>query len=115
MMEGSSNFLQQVHTGNLKAYAAALAVELAERRIKIDPETDRRLVHLVSIALLPLREGPARVQLPRPQSLRGSRDRPLVIPGFAMKLGMFLVRLVPMPILRVLWRLSLRRGRAGEK
>ena len=27
-------------------------------------------------------------------------ERPLVIPGFAMKLGMFLVRLTPMPILR---------------
>lgn len=29
---------------SLKAYAANLAVELAERNIKIDPETDRRLV-----------------------------------------------------------------------
>ncbi len=27
-------------------------------------------------------------------------DRPLVIPGFWMKLGMFLVRLTPMAILR---------------
>src|SRR5258705_6564896 len=27
-------------------------------------------------------------------------ERPVVIPGFAMKLGMFLVRLTPMPILR---------------
>src|SRR6266568_2084922 len=27
-------------------------------------------------------------------------ERPLVIPGFAMKLGMFLVRLTPMPLLR---------------
>jgi short-subunit dehydrogenase len=33
-------------------------------------------------------------------------DRPLVIPGFAMKLGMFLARLTPMPILRWLSRLS---------
>jgi short-subunit dehydrogenase len=40
-------------------------------------------------------------------------DRPLVIPGFAMKLGMFLVRLMPMPILRLLSRLSPRRGRTG--
>jgi uncharacterized protein len=39
-------------------------------------------------------------------------DRPLVIPGFAMKLGTFLVRLMPMPILRFLSRLSPRRGRA---
>jgi uncharacterized protein len=37
-------------------------------------------------------------------------DRPLVIPGFPMKLGMFLVRLTPMPILRFLSRLSPRRG-----
>jgi uncharacterized protein len=36
--------------------------------------------------------------------------RPIVIPGFAMKLGMFLVRLTPMPILRLLSRLSPRRG-----
>jgi short-subunit dehydrogenase len=32
------------------------------------------------------------------------RDRPIVIPGFLMKLGMTLVRLTPMPILRVVLR-----------
>jgi uncharacterized protein len=32
-------------------------------------------------------------------------NRPLVIPGFPMKLGMFLVRMIPMPILRLLSRL----------
>jgi uncharacterized protein len=32
-------------------------------------------------------------------------NRPLVIPGFAMKLGMFLVRLTPLSILRLAWRL----------
>jgi uncharacterized protein len=37
-------------------------------------------------------------------------DRPLVIPGFPMKLGMFLARITPMPILRLLSRLSPRRG-----
>jgi short-subunit dehydrogenase len=37
-------------------------------------------------------------------------DRPLVIPGFPMKLGMFLVRITPMPVLRLLSRLSPRRG-----
>ena len=37
-------------------------------------------------------------------------DRPLVIPGFPMKLGMFLVRTTPMPILRLLSRLSPRRS-----
>jgi short-subunit dehydrogenase len=31
-------------------------------------------------------------------------DRPLVIPGFAMKLGMFLVRITPISILRLAWR-----------
>jgi uncharacterized protein len=33
-------------------------------------------------------------------------DRPLVIPGFAMKLGMFLVRVTPMSILRLARRLK---------
>jgi uncharacterized protein len=33
-------------------------------------------------------------------------DRPLVIPGLAMKLVMFLARIMPMPILRFLSRLS---------
>jgi Short-chain dehydrogenases of various substrate specificities len=37
-------------------------------------------------------------------------DRPLVIPGLAMKLGMFLVRLTPMPILRFLSRFSAKSG-----
>src|SRR5256885_1351775 len=36
-------------------------------------------------------------------------DRPLVIPGAMMKLGMFLVRLTPMSILRLAWRLSANR------
>ena len=33
-------------------------------------------------------------------------DRPLVIPGFMMKLGMFLVRITPMSILRLSWRFA---------
>jgi hypothetical protein len=37
-------------------------------------------------------------------------DRPLVIPGLAMKLGMFLVRITPMSILRLAWRLGAKRG-----
>jgi short-subunit dehydrogenase len=37
-------------------------------------------------------------------------DRPLVIPGFIMKLGMFLVRITPMSILRMAWRLGAKRG-----
>ena len=36
-------------------------------------------------------------------------DRPLVVPGIAMKLGMFLVRITPMPILRLLSQLAPRR------
>ncbi|MBV8205516.1 MAG: ATP synthase F0 subunit B [Acidobacteria bacterium] len=35
---------QRAAERNLKAYAASLAVELAERRIRVDAETDRRLV-----------------------------------------------------------------------
>jgi uncharacterized protein len=37
-------------------------------------------------------------------------DRPLVVPGLAMKLGMFLVRITPMSILRLAWRLGAKRG-----
>jgi short-subunit dehydrogenase len=37
-------------------------------------------------------------------------DRPIVIPGFAMKVAMFLSRLVPMPLLRLLFRLVPTRG-----
>jgi short-subunit dehydrogenase len=37
-------------------------------------------------------------------------NRPLVIPGFPMKLGMFLVRIIPLAILRLLSRFSPRRG-----
>jgi hypothetical protein len=37
-------------------------------------------------------------------------DRPLVIPGFPIKVAMFLVRIMPMPILRILLPLFLGRG-----
>jgi short-subunit dehydrogenase len=37
-------------------------------------------------------------------------DRPLVIPGFVMKIAMFLVRITPMSILRLAWRLGAKRG-----
>jgi uncharacterized protein len=37
-------------------------------------------------------------------------DRPVVIPGFAMKLGMLLVRITPMSILRMAWRLGAKRS-----
>ena len=36
-------------------------------------------------------------------------NKPLVIPGFFMKLGMFLVRITPMSIFRLAWRLGARR------
>jgi uncharacterized protein len=38
-------------------------------------------------------------------------DQPLVIPGLAMKLGMFLVRMTPMPILRWAARFSASRSK----
>ena len=37
-------------------------------------------------------------------------NRPLVIPGFIMKIGMFLVRITPMSILRLAWRYGAKRG-----
>ncbi len=37
-------------------------------------------------------------------------DRPLVIPGFTMKFAMFATRITPMPVLRLLLRLSPRTG-----
>jgi len=33
-------------------------------------------------------------------------DRALIIPGLAMKVGMFLARLTPMPVLRLAWRFA---------
>jgi len=36
-------------------------------------------------------------------------NKPLIIPGFPMKLGMFLVRIIPMPLLRLLLRAARRR------
>ena len=36
-------------------------------------------------------------------------DKPLVIPGALMKLGMFLVRITPMPIMRLAWRFGAKR------
>ena len=59
--------------------------------------------------------GPEFVFVPAEQVVRDAlaaleADRPLVIPGFPMKLGMFLVRITPMPILRFLSRFSPRRG-----
>jgi len=59
--------------------------------------------------------GPEFVFVPVEQVVRDAlaaleADRPLVVPGFPMKLGMFLVRITPMPVLRFLSRLSPRRG-----
>ena len=36
-------------------------------------------------------------------------DKPLVIPGLVMKLGMFLVRIMPLSILRLAWRFGAKR------
>ena len=59
--------------------------------------------------------GPGFVFVPVEQVVRDAlaaleANRPLIIPGFPMKLGMFLVRITPMPILRLLARLSPRPG-----
>ena len=37
-------------------------------------------------------------------------NKPLIIPGFPMKVGMFLVRIIPRPILRLLSRFSTQQG-----
>src|SRR5213080_1359966 len=57
--------------------------------------------------------GPGFVHVPVERVVRDAlaaleADRPLVIPGFAMKLGMFLVRLTPMSVLR--WASQFRRN-----
>jgi short-subunit dehydrogenase len=61
------------------------------------------------------RLGPKFVVVPVEQVVRDAlaaleANRPLVIPGFPMKLGMFLVRIIPLAILRLLSRFSPRRG-----
>lgn len=70
----------------------------AARRPGGQPETGPELVY-VSV------EKTARDALVAMES-----DKPLVIPGFFMKLGMFLVRITPMSILRLAWRFGARRG-----
>jgi short-subunit dehydrogenase len=59
--------------------------------------------------------GPEFVFVPVEQVVRKAlhaleTDRPVVIPGLPIKLGMFLVRITPMPILRLLSRMLPRRG-----
>jgi len=59
--------------------------------------------------------GPEFLQVPVEQVVRDALaamelDRPLVIPGFAMKLAMLVTRLMPMPFLRLLLRFSANRG-----
>jgi uncharacterized protein len=61
------------------------------------PETGPEFVHL----------GLQRVVNEALQALEAGR--PLVVPGFAMKLGMLLVRMTPMPILRLAARFSAKR------
>jgi hypothetical protein len=55
--------------------------------------------------------GPEFIQVTVEQVVRDAlaaleADRPIVIPGFPMKLGMFLVRITPMPVLRLLARFA---------
>jgi short-subunit dehydrogenase len=59
--------------------------------------------------------GPEFVFVPVEQVVREAigaleANRPLVIPGLSIKLGMLLVRIMPMPIVRLLLRFSPRRG-----
>jgi short-subunit dehydrogenase len=59
--------------------------------------------------------GPEFVFVPVEQVVRDAltaleADRPLIVPGLPMRLGMLLVRITPMPILRLLSRLSPRPG-----
>jgi len=60
--------------------------------------------------------GPEFVQVSAEQVARDAlaaieADQPLVIPGFVMKIGMFLVRITPMPILRWAARFSASRSK----
>ena len=60
--------------------------------------------------------GPEFVQVSPEQVVRDAlaaieADQPLVIPGFVMKIGMFLVRITPMPILRWAARFSASRSK----
>jgi short-subunit dehydrogenase len=59
--------------------------------------------------------GPEFVFVPVEQVVRDAlaaleADRPLVIPGLPMKIGMFLARITPMPILRLVSRFAPKRG-----
>lgn len=58
--------------------------------------------------------GPELTYVPVEQVVRDAlkaieSSKPLVIPGFVMKLGMFLVRITPMSILRLAWRFGAKR------
>ncbi len=63
--------------------------------------------------------GPEFVHVPVDQVVRDAlaaleEDRPLVIPGFLMKLGILFVRLTPMSILRWAWRVSAKRSQQNH-
>src|SRR6266566_263591 len=63
--------------------------------------------------------GPEFVHVPVDQVVRDAlaaleADRPLVIPGFLMKLGILFVRLTPMSILRWAWRVSAKRSQQNH-
>jgi len=60
-------------------------------------------------------DAPSPVYVPVEQVVRDAlaaieSGKPVVIPGTLMKLGMFLVRITPMPILRLAWRLGAKRS-----
>ena len=61
------------------------------------------------------RVGPEFIYVSTEQVVKESLDgveagKPLVIPGWFMKLGMFLARVTPMPVLRLAWRIGAKRA-----
>ena len=87
------------------------------RCTKQDMQALQRLKDGITLATLAVREGmkpdigPKFIVVTVEQVVRDAlaaleADRPLVIPGFAMKLLMLLARLMPMPVLRWVARMS---------
>src|SRR5438874_7304113 len=101
------------------SFSEALRAELRETDVSVCAVCPGPVVtEFQQVASRPGREvkpgpGPDFLQVPVEQVVRdalasGEADRPLIIPGVAMKLGMFLVRMTPMSILR--WASQFRRN-----
>ena len=74
-------------------------------QVKLTPAGRARLDEIVARV-----DAPGFAEVVRDALAALEANRPLVIPGFPMKLGMFLVRITPVPILRLLSRFSPGRG-----